>query len=91
MKKVSILSVGIGGYGNVLNTELLRDGEKMDLEIVGAVEPYPDTCPLTPQFRKAGISIYKNMEEFYANGGKADIALIVTPIKFHTQNIITAL
>ncbi|MBQ8758946.1 MAG: Gfo/Idh/MocA family oxidoreductase, partial [Clostridia bacterium] len=37
------------------------------------------------------IPIYKTMADFYNDGGKADIALIATPIKFHTENIITAL
>ena len=91
MKNISILSVGIGGYGGVLNSELLRNGHNHGVEITAAVEPYADSCPLTAEFKHRNIPIYKTMEEFYANGGSADLALIATPIKFHTQNIITAL
>lgn len=91
MKNITILSVGIGGYGGVLNAELLRDGHNHGIEITAAVEPYADSCPLTSEFNNRNIPIYKTMEDFYANGGKADLALIATPIKFHTQNIICAL
>lgn len=91
MKNITILSVGIGGYGGVLNTELLRDGHNHGVEVIAAVEPYADSCPLTASFKEKNIPIYKTMEEFYAEGGKADLALIATPIKFHTANIITAL
>lgn len=89
--KVTLLSVGIGGYGEVLNVELLKDAHKYDIEMVGAVEPYPDSCSLADEFKKRGLPIFGSLEEFYNNGGKADLVLIVTPIKFHTQNIITAL
>lgn len=91
MKTVSLVCVGIGGYGEVLLNDLLANAESRHIELRAAVEPYPDSCRLTPELQRRGIPLYPSLEDFYAAGGKADIALIATPIAFHTRHILCAL
>lgn len=91
MQTVSIVCVGVGGYGGVLLDELLKNGAAHGVSVCAAVEPYPDSCALVPEIRQRGIPLYSALEEFYAAGGKADLALIATPIAFHTRHILCAL
>ena len=91
MKNVQIVCVGIGGYGEVLLSELLQNGASHGVCVSAAVEPFPEHCKLTPVLAQKGIPLFSSLDEFYSKGNKADIALIVTPIAFHTEHIIKAL
>jgi len=44
VKPVSVVLVGIGGYGNLYVDALLDEMEEKGVKIVGVVEPYPDGC-----------------------------------------------
>lgn len=89
MKKVKILAVGIGGYAQGYLSELLED-ENHDFEIVGMVDVAPETSLCYPALTARGVKLYSTMEEFYA-ADTADLAIIVTPIHFHTSQILCAL
>lgn len=86
--KVKILCVGIGGYANVYLQGLLFQ-ENPEFEIVGAVDVYPESAKFYNEIVARNIPIYKDMKDFYADGGKADLAIIATPIHFHTRQILT--
>ena len=88
--KVKILSVGIGGYADIYLEKLLFD-EAGGFEIVGAVDVYPERAKFYNEIVGRKIPIYKDMDDFYADGGKADLAIISTPIHFHTRQILKAL
>ena len=88
---VSLLWVGIGGYGEVLLNEIFRSGDAHGVTIAAAVEPYPDACRMTGVLKEKGIPLYADMEDAFAAGISADIAVLVTPIAYHTRHILTAL
>ena len=88
-KKVRIVCVGIGGYASVYWKSLLPT-ENPDFEIVGGVDPYPDSAQFYPELVARGIPVYADMESFFAER-EADLAIITTPIHLHTRQILTAL
>src|SRR5665647_2317366 len=78
-KKVSILLVGIGGYGNLYVNELLDHGDEHNVEIAGIVDPFPQGCKRFNDLQQADIPMYRLMEEFYQIN-KADLAIVSSPI-----------
>ncbi len=89
MKSVKLLLVGIGGYAYSSISALL-DTPVEGLEIAGLVDPYPNACKRLPELLAKNIPLYNTMEEFYKEH-TADLAVITTPIQFHTEHILTAL
>jgi len=89
MNKVKILAVGIGGYAQGYLSELLKE-ENPDFEIVGMVDVAPERSICYPTLVERGVPLYASMEDFYAVDS-ADLAVITTPIHFHTPQILCAL
>ena len=88
-KKVRIVCVGIGGYASVYMKALFESKED-NFEIVGGVDPFPEGAQYYAKIKEAGIPIYADMESFYAEN-EAELAIITTPIHFHTRQIMYAL
>ena len=78
-KKVTVLLVGIGGYGGVYLEELLHRSRGELYRIVGAADPYADRSKYMEELRSRGIPVYGTVEEFYREQ-RADLAIIATPI-----------
>lgn len=87
---ISILLVGIGGYGNLYVDELLKNMSRGDFIIAGAVDPIPQNCRNFQKLKEMKIPIFSSVEEFYANS-KADLAIISSPIHFHCEQTCIAL
>ncbi|MGY4691558.1 Gfo/Idh/MocA family protein [Salibacterium sp. K-3] len=87
-QSVSIVLVGIGGYGNTYLKELWEHS-KFD-RIRGVVDVSPENSDYYTQIKEAGIPVFSSMEAFYDNL-EADLAVISTPIHFHTAQTICAL
>ncbi len=90
MDKVKILSVGVGGYANIYLGKLLFE-ENPAFEIVGAVDPFAKNAKFYSDIVAKGIPVYDTMDDFYNEGKTADLAVITTPIHFHTRQILTAI
>lgn len=90
MNKIKIVLAGIGGYGSLYVNEVLKPENRDKFELVGTVDPYPESCRRLDDVRAVCGEVYRTLDEFYAEH-KADLAVISTPIQFHTENIITAL
>ena len=88
--KVKILLVGIGGYAATYVNPLL-DGVRDDCEIVGCADPFPNSCKRLEEIKERGIPLFSDMKEFFEAGLKADLAVITTPINFHSAQIKLAL
>jgi len=88
--KVKILLVGIGGYAATYVNPLL-DGVRDDCEIVGCADPFPNSCKRLEEIKERGIPLFSDMKEFFEAGLKADLAVITTPINFHSSQIKLAL
>jgi predicted dehydrogenase len=87
---VSIVLVGIGGYGEVYLSPLLDDPRGAGCEIVGAVDPRPENCSRLPEIEALGIPVFPTLEAFF-DGGSADLAVISSPIHLHADHVCTAL
>ena len=88
-KPVSVLIVGIGGYGqNYVNEFLTSDRE--DFKVVGVVDPYPENSSMVGEIRKRGIPIFPSMKDFYKNN-TADYVCISSPIQCHSDQTVMAL
>lgn len=81
-QKVSIVLVGISGYGNIYLHELLNNDERTFIQ--GVVDINPEKSDYYNQIVQRGIPIYNTLEEFYRHT-TADLAIIATPIHFHKQ------
>ena len=89
MRTVSVLLVGIGGYGNTMVREIVGNPSKK-IRLVGVVDPYPEKCSLISELISENVPVFPDMESFYKTN-KADLAVISTPIFLHTQHILAAL
>lgn len=63
-KSISMLLVGIGGYGKYY-VERLMEYQGDDMEIAGVVDIKPESSNV---LKRKGIAFYTSMEEFYQHG-----------------------
>lgn len=89
MGKLTVVLVGIGGYGAGY-VDLLLNQPQRDVRIAGVVDPYPENYPGYDRLKAEGIPVYPSLEAFYAEH-TADLAVISSPIHFHCPQTITAL
>ena len=87
--KVKVVCIGIGGYAQVY-WKALFESKADNFEIVGAVDPFPESAKYLPEIKAREIPLYSTMEDFYKEN-KADLAIITTPIHLHTRQILFAL
>ncbi|RSL34783.1 gfo/Idh/MocA family oxidoreductase [Salibacterium salarium] len=85
---VRLVLVGIGGYGNTYLRELYE--HSMFDMIQGVVDIYPENSTYYEEIKEHNIPIFSSLEAFYEEC-KADLAIISTPIHFHTKQTICAL
>ena len=88
--RVSIVLVGIGGYGNTYVNALLDAPNRDTFRIVGVVDPVPGGCKRLDELRARGTPFYSELSEFYAECD-ADLAVIASPIAFHAEQVCEAL
>jgi len=89
-KSVSILLVGIGGYGNTYVEGLLDNRCDEKYHIAGVVDPKPEGQPRLAELWDLNIPICATLETFY-NKHTADLAVISSPIHFHCEQVRYAL
>lgn len=89
-KPLSVLIVGIGGYGKNYVDELLDREAQGDYQIVGMVDPYPEKSPRFAEIREREIPLFPSMERFYKEK-TADYVCVSSPLQFHCQQTIMAL
>lgn len=88
MKEISILLVGIGGYGENYVQILLNNTD--GIKFAGAVDPFPERCSRFSEIKEKGIPVYSTLDEFYEKHS-ADMAVISTPIHLHVEQTIFCL
>jgi predicted dehydrogenase len=89
-KPVSIVLVGIGGMGSVYLEALLQNSEAGIFRLAGTVDPSPRKCPRWEELGASRIPAFRSLEEFYSQG-HADLAIIASPIHFHSAQTCLAL
>lgn len=81
-KKLSVVLVGVGGYGQIYLRKLLDPDCELPVTLVGGIDPFAQSSPMYPDLVRAGVPVYDTLERFYAEHS-ADIAILATPIHFH--------
>jgi len=91
-RQVSLLIVGAGGYGNNYLKSIFNNINENEtrFKIEGIVEPNPAGCNYTEELKQFKVPFYKTIEEFYAVHN-ADLAVISSPIQFHSYQSCYAL
>lgn len=90
MKIVTLLLVGIGGYGENYIQELLISAPS-HTKLVAIVDPFIDNSSWKDEIIRQDIPIFRTLEEFYALGGVVDLVVISSPIHTHYAYITSAL
>lgn len=87
---VTVVLVGLGGYGEVYLSPLLDDPRGAGCRIVGGVDPRPQGCRRLAELEARGVHVYATLESFYREH-RADLAVISSPIHLHADHTCTAL
>jgi predicted dehydrogenase len=90
-KPVTIVMVGIGGYGFYYLKTLLEEFPADSIELRGVVDPFAEQSNHYHELKRQKISIFETLEEFYSDGYRADLAVIASPLHFHVSQSCTAL
>jgi predicted dehydrogenase len=91
-KPVTLVMVGIGGYGEEYLSALLEEpeGEGGSFSITGAVDPESLRSKFLAKLNALKIPMYASLDEFYEKD-RADLAVISSPIHFHAPQTCLAL
>lgn len=81
-----VLLVGAGGYGAFYLREMTEHDTGAD--IAGICDISPGIEEKLPVIRERGIPVFGSLEAFYARD-TADLAVIVAPVHFHTEMVLT--
>lgn len=90
MKTVSVVLVGIGGYGAKITRNIFENMEAYGIHVAGVVECNFDGAALREEVLARHIPHYPTLEDFYKEN-KADLAILCTPISFHAQQASVAM
>lgn len=84
---VTVLLVGVGGYGTTYVDAILGPEKKDGMRVIGVVDPYAKSSRAYPLLLEHGVPIYDRLDEFYAEH-EADLAVISTPTHFHKPQTV---
>lgn len=83
-----VLLIGAGGYGGVYLREMT--GHDAGADVVGVCETDPEIEQKVPVLRERNIPVYSAPEDFYRKDS-ADLAIIASPVHYHTEMALTCL
>ena len=90
MGELTVLLVGVGGYGTGYVREMLDHGAERGVALAGVVDPYAATSRFYDELVATGVRFFDTVEAFYAQN-TADLAVISTPIQFHAHQAVYCL
>ena len=90
MAIIKVMLAGIGGYGDGYLKRLIELFDLGEVEVAGLVEPYTESCKRLDDVKSRGFRIYDTIERFYSESD-CDLAVISSPIQFHTPMMLCAL
>ncbi|UCD24406.1 MAG: Gfo/Idh/MocA family oxidoreductase [Gemmatimonadota bacterium] len=89
-QKISVVLVGIGGYGELYLSALLDELRGSQCHIVGVVDPKPENCSRLDDLSSLGVPLFTTLDEFYGRA-RADLAVLSSPIHCHVDHTCAAL
>ncbi len=91
LKPVSVILIGIGGYG----VRYLEEMQKLEADgkafILAIIDPFAENSPNWPKLNAKGVRRFDHIEACIEAGYIADLAAIVSPIAFHADQACAAL
>ena len=87
---VTVVLVGIGGYGEAYVSALLDEAQGARCKIVGAVDPEPARCSRLADLRSLDVPVFASLDLFFKEVA-ADLAVISSPIQLHAEQVERAL
>jgi len=87
---VSIVLIGLGGYGSVYLAALLDQRADERIRVAGGIDPEPDRCERLAELRRQNVPIFRSPEAFF-DTGRADLAVISSPLQHHAAQTCLAL
>ena len=85
--------VGAGGYASTYFTTMWDcmndDSYFKDYDLCAVVDPFAAQSSVYQALLDRNIPVYDTLEQFYSEN-KADLVLIVSPVQFHKEQILTA-
>jgi predicted dehydrogenase len=88
--EISVVLIGIGGYGNNYVIGLLNAPPPQNFKITGGVDPNPAKCTRLADLQARGVPIHASAEDFFT-AARADLAVISSPIHLHCPQTCQAL
>ena len=88
---VSLILVGIGGYGEVYLSALGEEVRRGRCRLAAAVDPEPERCSRLAELRSQGVPVYSSMDELPPPTGEAELTVISSPIHLHCPHTCQAL
>lgn len=89
-EQLSLLLVGVGGYGAKYFEYILREGKDHGVQIIGGVDPQPTKSRIYDILQEMKIPIYDDLSAFYKDH-KVDLVIISSPIHYHCEQTCLAL
>jgi predicted dehydrogenase len=88
---VSVVLVGIGGYGEVYLSALVDEVRRGRCRLAAAVDPSPERCSRLAELRADNVPICSSIEELEAPVGSVELVIISSPIRLHRTHTCQAL
>ncbi|GAE91953.1 oxidoreductase [Gracilibacillus boraciitolerans JCM 21714] len=88
-KQISVVLVGIGGYGHTYLKNLFNEGNESAF-VIGVVDVAPERSDYYEEIKDRNIPIYHSLEDFYQDH-QADLVIICTPIHLHKSQSCLAM
>lgn len=88
--KITIVLIGINGYGNGYLHDVLDASHDKNIELAGVVDPAWEKSVRVEEIKKRKIPAYSDLESFYREH-KADLAVLSSPIHLHVPQSLTAI
>jgi predicted dehydrogenase len=88
---VSVLVVAIGGYGYYYLRTLLDEVDPARAVLAGVVDPEARQSRAWPEVEARGVPVCSAVDEYFAAGHHADLAVVVSPIQHHVPQSSAAL
>lgn len=90
VNNVSVVLIGLSGYGAGYARLLIEQGPSHNAQLVGIADPYAEKNPYWPVVREQKIPRYDDLRQFVAHH-RADLAAIASPIHLHCPQTCDAL
>ena len=88
---VSVILVGIGGYGEVYLSALVEEVRTGRCCLKAAVDPSPERCSRLAELRAQRVPVFSSIEELPARADSAELMVISSPIHLHCPQTCQAL